>query len=92
MSAEFFAESCFSMFMYTLKMQASISGSRYNYLSLLTASLKAANLPIGRFIVKRLDLKDLYSRPVSLSFAGLRVLSLPLLKIKGTTADKNENI
>ena len=39
--------------------------------------------------VKRLNQKELTSRPVGLSFHGVDALSLSLLKIAGTTADKN---
>ena len=42
-----------------------------------------------RFGLKRLLQKELPSRLVGLSFHGLDALSLSLLKIAGTTADKN---
>ena len=38
--------------------------------------------------LKRLNLKELPSRPVGLSFHGLDALSLSLLEIEGTTAGK----
>ena len=44
---------------------------------------------ISRSWLKRLHLKELPSRPVGLGFYGLNALSLSLLKIAGTTADKN---
>ena len=39
--------------------------------------------------LKRLNQKELPSRPIGLSFHGLDALCLSLLKTAGTTADKN---
>ena len=48
-------------------------------------------MPSDVFVLKRLYLKQLPSRPVGLSFRGLDAISLSLLVLEslGTTADKN---